>query len=154
MNIVRGWPIAATGPEGAGFMRVPHAPQKANPAWTGRPQLGHETMSAGAGLATAGAEAIGRGGTVGPGVGLAAGPVMRMAVGGGVCGTWKGTAAGIFGESPQGMPPLGLMAGLGLLSSPAAAVIAMPEGPAPTEGAGGRTVRAVSSASTTWAAGP
>ena len=34
MNIVRGWPTGALAPEGAAPMRVPHAPQNANPAWT------------------------------------------------------------------------------------------------------------------------
>jgi hypothetical protein len=38
MNMVPGRGAAAA--LGGGAMRVPQAPQKANPIWTGRPQLG------------------------------------------------------------------------------------------------------------------
>src|SRR3954447_26879127 len=132
-------------------MRVPQAPQNANPAWTPLPQLGHGTSPGPTGAPDAGA---GRDRGAGAGVGPPAGTDDRPPAGGrapppsGLGGDWKGIAAGTFGESFQGMPPLGRFAGAELRSSPAAIA-----GIAPV-GDGGNTVRAVSRGiSTPWVAG-
>ena len=45
MNIVRGCPTVPCGPDGAAPMRVPHAPQNANPTWTGLPQFGQRELA-------------------------------------------------------------------------------------------------------------
>src|SRR6185369_7400807 len=140
MNIVRGPPTVPCGPEGAAPTRAPHAPQKAKPTWTGRPQFGHAISVPGAGPPT---------GFVGAGVadGWAAPPVERGADAGparGFGGNENGTGAGIFGESFQGIPPLGFTAAGELRSSPELTVAAIAAGMAPLSGAGGSTVRAAS----------
>jgi len=78
-----------------------------------------------------GAPAVGREAAAGPASGFG--------------GSENGTGAGIFGESFHGMPPFGLAAApAALRNSPALTVAAMAAGNPPI-GAGGRTVRAVSS---------
>src|SRR5450432_1781532 len=140
MNIVRGGPPTVVDePEGCLAIRVPQPPQKANPIWTILPQVGQGISPAGAGAAPPVARS-------GPGVppraptALAPPEVERGAGAGpasGFGGSWKGTADGILGESPQGMPPRILgTAGEELRSSPATVAAIGP---------GGSTVRAVSS---------
>jgi len=58
-------------------------------------------------------------------------------------GRLNGTGAGIFGESFQGIPLLGLATAAELRSSPELAVVAIAPDTPPI-GAGGNTVRAVS----------
>jgi hypothetical protein len=118
MNIVRGFaagPAAAAG----GATRVPHVPQKANPGAIGLPQLVQMSSAEAAGALT--------GGALNPGLALpiagvpppfetlpratagadAPAPPYPPLDGGGACTIGIGVnCAGIFGESPQGMPPL------------------------------------------------
>src|SRR5436190_3403411 len=129
MNMVRGAPTVPCGPDGAAPTRAPQAPQNANPSWTGRPQFG-QAISPGAGPPT---------GFTGPGVveGCPAPPVDRPAGAGpasGLGGSENGTGAGIFGESFQGIPPLGLAAAPELRSSPELTVAAIAAGIAPLMG--------------------
>src|SRR5450432_4758910 len=113
-------------------MRVPQDPQKAKPAWTGLPHVGQGNVPAAApgGMATGSRAGV----PVGD-VGMRGLPPEASGFG----GSWNDGGAvntgGILGESPQGMPPLGLAAKRdgSARSSPAAIT-----------GAGGNTVRAVS----------
>lgn len=109
-------------------MRVPHEPQKAKFAWTSLPQLG-QGISADAGTAAGGvtgsernrgAEAAWAPARTGPGVGAfdngAEGLGAGVAAGippSGFGGSWNeaggAKGAGIFGESFQGIPLLGLV---------------------------------------------
>src|SRR5688572_20240400 len=66
MNIVRGWPIGAFAPDADAPMRLPHAPQNANPACTMRPQLGHGISAAGLAAGAAAAPVIREGEGVTP----------------------------------------------------------------------------------------
>ena len=104
-------------------MRVPQPPQKAKPGCTSRPQLGQLMSAAVAAPAIAAApRAAAPGPTARPTFdrGVAVGPAS------GFGGRLKGTGAGILGESPHGIPPLGRLLAAGSRSSPAAAVIASP----------------------------
>jgi len=117
---------------------VPQAPQNAKPTWTLRPQFGQAISPAGPPVGLSGAGVVD---------GWIPAPVERGAAPGpasGLGGSWKGTGAGILGESFQGIPPLGLAAPAEFLSSPALTVAAIAAG-IPPSGAGGNTVRAVSS---------
>jgi hypothetical protein len=160
MYIVRGWaPSAGLAPEEARAIRAPQEPQKAKFACTTFPQFGHDISPAGAVSGSdARTAAIGTAGVLdssGPGVGaldkgIGAGRGAVATAGeapSGLGGSWKdaggANGAGIFGESFQGMPLLGL--GVALASSPAAAL--PPGGAAAKAGAGGRTVLAVSRSS-------
>src|SRR5580693_212917 len=143
MNMVRG-PVAARGPDACFAMRVPQAPQKANPACTPLPQVGQGTSpppTAGEGVSPA-APVTRTGAGVAPAGTPTAPPLLvptpAVTRGAGVPasgfgGSWNGIGAGILGESPQGMPLRALgAAGEEVRSSPATA--------APIE-AGGSTVR-------------
>jgi hypothetical protein len=123
MNIVRGFAAGAAG-AAAGATRAPHVPQNANPGAIGFPQLEQMTSADGDGALTAG--------VLNPGMALpiagvpppletlpraTAGddppppppPPYPPLDGGGACTIGIGVnCAGIFGESPQGMPPLAL----------------------------------------------
>ncbi len=137
-------------------MRVPQAPQKANPTCTGLPQVGQAISPPPAGLfiTGAGVGAIAAGeaapacarATVGAGVPTDAGPpfvpALELDPGPGVGpasgfgGSWNGIGSGIRGESFQGIPPRAFApAGEGVRNSPATA---------DAGGPGGSTVRAVS----------
>src|SRR6185312_2377140 len=140
-------------------MRAPQAPQKANPGWTGFPQVGQAIspppVTTGGGVGASPAPELS-----GP---VPVPPAARARTGGGVTieaalpplvsepVTWgpgvappselggrpKGMGAGTLGESFHGMPPRGLAAaGEGVRSSPATAEAGGP---------GGSIVRAVSS---------
>jgi hypothetical protein len=161
MKTVRGGTAAAAAaaaPDGWREIRVPQAPQKAKPGCTILPQLGQMISPTGPVVTgpgvgpvgeTAAAAPVGRPAATGGGVTSDEGPPLLPAPevtrGPGVApadsgfgGSWKdGIGAGIFGESPQGMPPRGLAAvGDAVRSSPATA---------DAGGPGGRIVRAVSS---------
>jgi len=163
MYIVRGDGAAAA----AAFMRVPQAPQKANPGGTMRPQFGHGVPST-----AAGAEATTAGDGVGTGAGCAWGvpdtgrgaaqlpaSVDPGVSGGGVAAPRMPEATpppllgvmGIFGESFQGMPPLDLPGAGGLRVG--SGVGSLPRLPTAGFASGGRIVRAVSSGAGSRVAG-
>jgi hypothetical protein len=122
MNIVRGFAAGAACAAAAGATRVPQVPQNANPGAIGFPQLEQMTSADGGGALS--------GGALNPGMALPIAGVLppletlpRATAGddplptpatpyppldGG--GAWTigigVNCAGIFGESPQGMPPL------------------------------------------------
>jgi hypothetical protein len=162
MYIVRGEGAAA-----ATFIRVPQAPQNANPGDTMRPQFGHTVPStaAGAEATTAGdgvgAEAGCACGVVGIGRGAAQfpGSVDPGVSGGGVTAPSMPDATpppllgvmGIFGESFQGIPPLALPAAGGLKVG--SGVGSLPRLPETGFASGGRMVRAVSSGAGSRVAG-
>ena len=164
-------PPAAPLPVAPGItIRVPQAPQNANPGFTGRPQLGQAETNAGVGWgaaspivpAFAGVErdpatardcAQGAGGTSFTVVSGAARPAGADVTGGSVVAPTDpeaagvtaraaraGTDAGILGESFQGIPPFGFAAAVG---GGVFAVEEKLEGRA--AGSGGSMVRAVSS---------
>jgi hypothetical protein len=167
MYMVRA-PDAADAAAPVGPMRVPQAPQKANPAVTIRPQFGHgvpaapvvscgcaepETVS---GVAGADDELVVRGAggqppppatpdeddeTTGGGVDA---PMVPEATAPPLC--WGLT--GIFGESFHGIPPLGF----GVVST-GSGVGSLPKLPVCATLSGGRMVRAVSSGPGSLAAG-
>jgi len=165
MYIVRA-AVAADAAAAGAPMRVPQAPQKANPAVTIRPQLGHGVPGApvascgcaepetASGVAGADDELVVRGAggqpppavtpdeeTTGGGVDV---PMVPEATAPPLC--WGLT--GIFGESFHGIPPLGF----GVVST-GSGVGSLPKLPVCATLSGGRMVRAVSSGAGSLAAG-
>jgi len=155
MYIVRGDGAAAA----ATFMRVPQAPQNANPGDTMRPQFGQTVPSTGAGAeATTAGDGVGAetgcdcGAVVtGRGAAQLPGSVVPGVKGGGVTDPSMPEATppplagvmGIFGESFQGIPPLALP-GLGGLNV-GSGVGSLPRLAEAGFASGGWIVRAVSS---------
>jgi hypothetical protein len=145
MKAVRAGGTAA-GALGCRVMRVPQAPQKANPGWTVLPHVGQMISPAGPAMTGPGVGPVadtcaaapgGRAAATGGGV-TSDGPppLVPVTLGPGVAPK-DGMGFGIFGESFQGMPPRGFAAaGEVVRSSPATA---------DAGGPGGSIVRAVSS---------